>query len=459
MKKIKNHNAFFKNTSLKYAPALLFIMFLLNGCQKDMNTSTTVQPQSSVADLATAGKDKATVATDWYNLQLKMILHANPGVPPPVAIRLFAYSGVSLFEAARFEISNSKSLHNQLSQMPVMPLPDNSKNYSWVISANAAMASITRDLFPALTTANNASIDSLEQAYNNQYIATLGADVVARSQAFGDSVATTVFNWSKTDLFNHINDPYTLPVFPGAWVPTPPAYASPLAPYFGNCRTFLGIHNHGTTIAPPYKYSVVKGSDFYAMANSVYKISGSLTDDQKNIALFWNDAGPGSYTPQGHDISIITQVLTNSNASLATAAEAYVKTGIAMWDAVITCFRSKYKFSLIRPVSYIRANIDSTWLPLLITPPLPEYLGTHEYVTTSTMEVMSALFGTNYHFTDHTYDFEGFPSRSYASFQEAYTECGRGIVYGGIEYQEPVRIGRLYGELIGKDAAAVELTK
>ena len=72
---------------------------------------------------------------------------------------------------------------------------------------------LQRDVFPLLTTANHASIDSLEKAYNDKLTAEVGAAVVARSQAFGDSVASAIFNWAKSDLFDHVNDPYIIKVF------------------------------------------------------------------------------------------------------------------------------------------------------------------------------------------------------------------------------------------------------
>jgi len=439
---------------------LVFLIILFSACQKNISDAPIQQGDLSDAQINSLQNDKATVATDWYNLQLQIILQANPAISNLAAIRLFAYSGVSLFEAARFEIRNSISLHGQLDQMPKMPLPVNTQKYSWVISANAAMASITRDLFPALTVANKASIDSLEKVYNDKFSAKEGADVISRSQAFGDSVASAIFSWAQTDLFNHISDPYTPPVFPGAWVPTPPSYSPPAAPYMGNCRTFLRIHSHGTTIPPPRKYSEEKGSDFYAMANHLYRVYQSLTDDQKNIALFWNDVGAGiGYTPMGHCFAIITQVLKNSDATLATAEEAYVKAAIANWDATIVCWRSKYKYSQVRPVSYIRQNIDSTWLPLLTTPAHPEYPAAHALITSAIMEALSSVLGVHYSFTDHTYDFRGFPSRSYNSFEDVAKECGMSRVYGGIHYKPSVDIGQLYGQLIGKDAAAVQLTQ
>jgi hypothetical protein len=322
------------------------------------------------------------------------------------------------------------------------------------------MANITKDLFPGLTTANHAAIDSLEKAYNDRYTTIVGADVVARSQAFGDSVASAIYGWAQTDLFNHVNDPYIPPVGPGLWVPTPPLYLPAAAPYEGNCRTFLRIHSKGTTMKPPRNYSDEKGSDFYAMANHIYKVSQSLTDDQKNIAFFWNDVGVGiGYTPMGHNISIITQILKNSNATLAKAEQVYVKAGIAMWDATVVCFRSKYKYNQLRPVTYIKKNIDTAWLPLIITPNHPEYPAAHAFITSAVMEVLSNELGYHYNFTDHTYDFRGFTPRTYNSFEQAANECGQSRVYGGIHFQQSVDIGHVYGESIGKDVAAIELTK
>jgi hypothetical protein len=247
---------------------LMPVVILFASCKKEINNETGVQTVSANSQIVTAPNDGASVAIDWYNLQLQMILQANPAISNLAANRLFGYSGISLFEAARFEIPNSISLQKQLNQMPVIPVPDTSKKYSWVVSANEAMANITRDLFPGLTAANHASIDSLEKAYNDKITAKSGAAVVARSQTFGDSVAAIIYRWAQTDLFDHIADPYTPPVGPGLWVPTPPLYAPAAAPYMGNCRPFLKIHSHGVTMRPPRNYAEEKGSDFYQMAKS-----------------------------------------------------------------------------------------------------------------------------------------------------------------------------------------------
>ena len=430
--------------------AVLSSFLLFSGCEKIFDD--IFHPGGGNA----ASNDNAAVATDWYKLQLQMILSANPAAPNFAASRLFAYSGIALFEASRFEQKSSTSLQGQLNQMPVLPQPETGKKYSWVLAANAAMATITRNLFPVPTASTTISIDSLAKIYRDKVTAISGSDIASRSEAFGDSVAAKILAWSTSDLYNHANDPYTPPVFLGAWIRTPPAFAAAATPYAGNCRTFMNTFSTGVSPVPPYAYSEDPGSDFYKMVNNIYQVSKSLTTDQKNIALFWNDVGVGiGYTPMGHSISILTQILDNSNASLATAGDAYAKVGISLWDATVVCWRSKYQYNQLRPVTYIQQHIDNTWLPLLATPPHPEFPAAHAFLTSSVMQTLAVLFGNTYSFTDHTYDFRGYPARSYTTFEQIANECGESRVYGGIHFQQSVDMGHTAGQLIGNAAAAL----
>jgi hypothetical protein len=59
-----------------------------------------------------------------------------------------------------------------------------------------------------------------------------------RSVAQGQAVAKAVLAWASTDGFATLNNcPYTPPVGPGLWVPTPPDFAShPLQPCWGELR-------------------------------------------------------------------------------------------------------------------------------------------------------------------------------------------------------------------------------
>ena len=110
----------------------------------------------------------SAVATDWYALQLQMIIKANPSLSPILLNRAWGYIGIGLYESVRPGIKNSVSLSQKLYQMPVMPQKENNNGYSWEVSANAALAKLITAFYPAaIITANQQRIDSLEAAYND----------------------------------------------------------------------------------------------------------------------------------------------------------------------------------------------------------------------------------------------------------------------------------------------------
>jgi hypothetical protein len=182
-------------------------LFVFSGCQKLNEFVNHDHPDKDT-------KAAATVALDWYRLELRMLLERNSALNGVY----FGYLGIGLYEAVRSENKNSVSLSSKLNQMPLMPEADN-KSYDWVISANAALASMFRVFNTGLTPANQASIDSLENAYNQNSTTNPDSDKFRRSQAFGRSVATAIYNWYLTDNYNASNLGYVPPVFPGAWEP------------------------------------------------------------------------------------------------------------------------------------------------------------------------------------------------------------------------------------------------
>ncbi|HJS55528.1 MAG TPA: vanadium-dependent haloperoxidase [Chitinophagaceae bacterium] len=438
---------------------------VFHSCQKEIGNTTfnKLELQSSAnaqGQINNSENASAEVVIDWYKLQLRIILNANPPYSPLRAARIFAYEGIGLYEAVRHGIENSVSLSERLYQMPAMPEPENNNGYSWAIAANAALAKMVKTFFPNLTTQNIASIDSLENAYNEKLNPNSNSEVFRRSQDFGRAIAQAVFNWSLTDGDNQTNTGYVPPVFPGSWVPTPPAFASAFCPYLGTSnRPFLEEHKTAVFPAFPFQYSTDPGSDFYKMVKDIYDVSQTLTTDQINIALFWVDAGVGrGYTGLGHTISIINQLLEKENASLATAAIALAKTCIAAWDAFIIFFKAKYTYNLVRPVTFVQQYISPGWLPLIATPPHPEYPAAHA-TTLAEMEALSSVFGHNYAFTDHTYDFLGYPARNYSSLNAAGVEAGISRRYGGIHYLPSIEIGLVLAKQVGTNVANIQLVE
>ena len=112
--------------------------------------------------------EKADLANDWYKLQLRFVLFSSPQYGNAIVSRLFAYEGVSLYESLQPGMPYTVSLSESVYQMPAMPQPEKNKGYSWPLAANAALAFMTRNMLPGLSDARKASIDSLENAYNER---------------------------------------------------------------------------------------------------------------------------------------------------------------------------------------------------------------------------------------------------------------------------------------------------
>jgi hypothetical protein len=423
----------------------IVVIAAINSCQKFDLRGIYNHHQNERSD--------ANVATDWYKLQLKILLERNSALNGVH----FGYIGIGLYEAVRYGSNNSASLATKLYQMPEMPAKENNVVYNWQESANAAMAAMVRSFYTGLTSANMASIDSLETAYNQKFQSTAGSGVFERSQTFGRSIATAIYNWYQTDNFNPSNAGYVPPVFEGAWVPTPPAFVNGVMPYIGTARTYL-ISNAGLTVPPPVTYSEDPNSDFYKMVKNVYDVSKALTTDQQNTALYWIDQGNGTgYTPAGHDMAIVTQAIEQTNSNLAVAAETYAKAGIAERDATIACFGAKYTYNLIRPVTYIQKLIDPAWLPFIVTPPHPEYPAAHAYVTGSVLQAVSKVLGDHVKVTDRSYVFRGWSPRTFDTIFAAAEEAGISRLYGGIHYLNSIEAGLSLAKELGNRVGQIQL--
>ena len=64
----------------------------------------------------------------------------------------------------------------------------------------------------------------------------------------------------------------------------------------------------------------------------------------------------------------------------------------------------------------INQHYDEEWLPLLQTPPFPEYTSGHSVISRAAAKALTNLYGDNFQFTDTTEVAYGLPTRKYNSF-------------------------------------------
>lgn len=397
---------------------------------------------------------RADVALSWMNLELRLV-RTTPVVPAITFGRPFAYAGVAGYEAAVPGMDGYRSLAGQLNGLSALPIANPTQTYNWALSANAALATINRSLFANTSPANLAAVDSLEAANVAALQGSLGAEASLRSIDFGKQVAAAVFAWSKTDGYDNAA-PYTPPTGPGLWVPTPPQFSPAVFPNWGSNRPLVAGSNEAADPGPPLSYNTAPGSPFYNMVGEVLSIAQTRTPEQTAIALFWNDVPSGrSFTPPGHWVSILAQVLARDNASLDKALFAHAKLGICLNDALISSMKTKFTYNVLRPVTYIRATLgEPTWLPLIPTPAFPEYSANHATLSAAAGEALTQIYGPNYAFTDQSYVPFGLAARSYMSFEQAATEAGMSRLYGGIHYRPSCEKGLAQGKKIAQNINA-----
>lgn len=413
-------------------------------------------PVHATRRFPTAAEFPADVATAWFDLALELV-RTTPGYSPPVAARAFGCAGVTLYESLVPGLEGYRSLGGSLPGLTALPGQGANAAYDWPAVANAALASILRSLFPTAPAEQLDAVSRLEESLEGSG----PPGVLARSRRRGGEVAAAVFEWSRTEggdegyLRNF--PPYEPPAGVGLWVPTPPGFLPALQPYWGSNRCLV-IRGGGDCPAgdhPPF--SEEPGSEFLAEALEVFDTVSHVTPEQLAIAQFWSDDPGVTATPPGHSIAITTQVLRQEAASLATAAEAFARVGMAVSDAFVACWHQKYAYNLLRPVTYLRRLVDPDWLPPLVTPPFPEYTSGHSVQSGAAFQVLTDLFGDGYAFADRTHEWRGLAPRSFSSFFEAADEAAISRLYGGIHFRAAIVNGVEQGRCIGRAASALPL--
>lgn len=378
---------------------------------------------------------------------------------PPVASRIYAYVSVAAYEAGRHTDSTLVSMSGQLNGLDNVPQPDRGQVYSFELASVEAALKVARMLI-----FSEDDLDSFrEQKLKEYQDAGLPNDIYERSIAYGDAVADRIIKWSATDNYKQTRSfpKYSINSKDSTWKPTPPAYMDAVEPHWMKIRTFAIDSAAQFRPTPPPPFSTDKKSIFYGLVMKVYETGKSLTKEQREIASFW-DCNPfvmnvrghvmfatKKISPGGHWMNITRLACQSEKADVARSAEAYMQVAISLVDGFIACWDEKYRSQLIRPETFINLYIDENWVPLLQTPPFPEYISGHSVISGAAATALTKVFGENFQFSDSTELEFGLTARSFKSFNEAADEAAISRLYGGIHYLPACDTGLVMGRKIG----------
>ncbi|MBW3470053.1 vanadium-dependent haloperoxidase [Arthrospiribacter ruber] len=387
---------------------------------------------------------------------------------PPVASRIYAYPSIAAYEVAVLADPQYKSMMGQLNGFEKRDFEVPEDVYLPLASLAAYYKTAT-----ALIFSEEKMTSHRDMAFEEIRKKGVPKKVFQKSVAFGEEVAEHVIEYSKKDNYHQSRsfEKYTVSNDPNTWQPTPPAYMEGIEPHWNKIRPFALDSAGQFKSVPPTEFSNDPSSLFYKEAEEVFHTINNLTDEQKDIAFFW-DCNPykvnvkghvmfaeKKITPGGHWMGIASIAAKADGRDWKGTAEALALTSVALFDGFIACWDEKYRSVLIRPETYINKYIDEDWLPLLQTPPFPEYTSGHSVISNAASKTLTKIFGEPFHIVDSTEVAYGLPIREFESFRQAADEAAISRLYGGIHYMPAIVHGSTKGQKVGEHLLGKVSTK
>ncbi|MCH1538838.1 MAG: vanadium-dependent haloperoxidase [Flavobacteriaceae bacterium] len=425
--------------------ALLFLASLLmSSCQKDLSYLKELDDpewvQSNVKNLTDI------IVYDIFS--------------PPVASRVYLYPTIAAYQT--MQLANLDSYASLVGQVKGLePLPANQdEDVNYTIASLHAFNEVGR----ALIFSEDKMLIFQENLDEKLKEKGVPRSVLNASKEYGVQVAEHILEWAKGDLYNQTRTypKYTIQEEEHYWKPTPPDYMDGIEPHWNQIRTMALDSANQFPPKPPLAFDLKEGSPFQIQLQEVFEIRNKITDEQLEIAKFW-DCNPyvthhrghamfatKKITPGGHWIGITSVVTRKANSDFEATLNAYTNVTIALFDAFISCWDEKWNTLVVRPETLINKYYDEEWLPILQTPPFPEYTSGHSVISRAAAITLTDLFGDNFTFDDTTEIEYGLPVRSFNSFIEASEEAALSRLYGGIHYMMAIEEGVAQGEQVGK---------
>ena len=403
------------------------------------------------------------LATAWADMT-NYIARYTPANSPTFASRCLGYIGLTMYESVVNGSDEYQSVAEQLNGLGALPKPEPGVEYNWQLALNAGQAEIIRNIYIQTSDKNKAKIDSLEKLFEERIRTKITDETIAnRSIQYGKKIAQQIFEWSKTDgghraYLKNFDKKRLFVEKPGFW--RPPLYGQsfnhyPLHPDWGKNRTFLVADS---MIADPafISYDTTPGSPYYNQFMEVYKKEKSLTQQEKECAIWWGDDPDETFTPPGHSYYLATIAIRSTKPNLVKSAETYARIGMAVADAFRNCWKWKYEFFSERPNTFIPAHIDKEWVSFWPDPPFPAFPSGHAIQASAAAFVLTDLYGDKFSFTDSAHAFRkrdeirnaDFKVRHFNSFLEVADETAKSRFYGGIHTPQDNQAGLQKGEEI-----------
>jgi hypothetical protein len=384
--------------------------------------------------LSLASTSRADTVTDW-NAIMQTTVVVQP-TNPNYQTRWGAITQLAVFEAVNAIEGDYEPYLGGIIVAPAGASPD-----------AAAIAAAHR----TLVTLRPGSAVALDAARTASLAAIPDSQAKDDGIAVGEAAATAMLLLRADDGWDDIV-PYTPGTEPGDFQPPP---TGAFLPGWGLVTPFGLKEGSQFRLPPPPALHTGK----YASDYNEVRLLGSLnspfrSQDRTDVARFYAAASPVQVFN-----SAARQVSVAQGKSLSENARTFALLAMAMSDASIACWDSKYHHNYWRPQTAIRAgdldgnaltDQDPTWLPLIGTPAHPSYASGHATVSGSARAVLEWAFGKDGHAVTLTHpNFPGY-FLDYAAWDEITDDIDDARIYGGIHFRFDQEAGAHQGRQVGR---------
>ena len=489
--------------------------------------------------LVTVSEPNPTVSVLWDRAIQQAVINTNPG--PTVASRAYSLMHTAIFDA--WAAYDPQAIATTKGDDWQRPEAENTAANKQKAMSYAAYE-VASDLFPSQTPQFERLMTDFDydleptnlDLTTPEGIGNLAADSLLKShyqdgsnQLGNNSLGEVGVPYSDISGYEYLNRDEHHLIDLDLWTPEnvvkgdEPKLQQFLTPHWGDVTTFAE-ESDGLLPPPPEPFLLLPGQtnletrtinlsngstvninrrligtvinpEFIAQAEEVIEYSANLTDEQKLIAEFWEDASNTS-NPPGTWMTFGQYISARDNHTLDQDAQLFFMLGNAVCDAGIATWQAKSFYNYARPVRTIRSlgelgligEYDQSlggygieaWQPgqevqtILATdfvtyqtpnsdpsPPFAEYTSGHSAFSAAAAEILKLTTGSDEFGADVT--FEPGSSRfepgltpqekvtlEWSTFSEAADEAGESRLYGGIHFSD----GDKYGRSLGREVAA-----
>lgn len=379
------------------------------------------------------------------------------GFSAPISARAYTYFSIGMYESTVEILPEMQTLSGQLSGYERKIWADHKKDFYWPIVVNTVDQMMLSYLYRVMPPSNALKLKIISDSIYAQESKNCSSKKTQKSVDYGIRIAQEIITWSMLDhADNGFNENYPESYVPpqciSCWSKTTPGYLPSLLPYWGDNRTMFTKSHEIINGCTPFIYSKDTNSLLYENSIEILEISKSKNPEFEYIAEYWNDAAGYSGTPAGHLFTLAQQLAMQKHLKADKALELYVKLGITLNEASITCWKLKYTYNFLRPITYIHRMIDPQFNTTIDSPPFPEFPSGHSFQSGAGSEIFKSILGDSFAFTDSTNlkkrGIDNTP-RSYANFTAMSEEISLSRLYGGIHYRYSLDQSLLYGRKLG----------